>query len=383
MTLFNNYTVEYFYSNAWIEIDELQELTCTVGRKNFTDDWSASQATFRFRYPTGFASPLSDIKIGTPIRFSSPNSIAGGAWSGYVKDVEAEWGMPYQSGVGNADYLIISGEGALGQWGRTAGTGFTPSSALANAQLTEVTSHYGFNWNGNLTSEPVEPVATDSTLLDWFQSYANTVQARVLDGYPQGTVDDIYRRGNVFLLSNASFIKAGVNFSDVDNDIFYQVYDVLDFDSLADNFYTQAIVTSPVVANQIAAVGSAPYKSFTKSTYARTVAQAADLAGYLLAQGQTEIISPTVISCVSSSQDVALLDTLGGGRFVELPYYYIDIKFRGVQFEARIEGATLTATPEQTRVTYNLSSQEANPFFILNDPNFGVLDQNKLGLYVY
>jgi hypothetical protein len=90
-----------------------------------------------------------------------------------------------------------------------------------------------------------------------------------------------------------------------------------------------------------------------------------------------------VISCVSSSQDVALLDTLGGGRFVELPYYYIDIKFRGVQFEARIEGATLTATPEQTRVTYNLSSQEANPFFILDDPNFGVLDQNKLGLYVY
>jgi hypothetical protein len=158
---------------------------------------------------------------------------------------------------------------------------------------------------------------------------------------------------------------------------------VLEFDSLADNFYTQAIVTSPVVANQIASVGSAPFKSFTKSTYARTVAQAADLAGYLLAQGQTEVIAPTVISCVSSSQNDALLDTLGGGRFIFLPLYYIDIKFRGVQFEARIEGATLTATPEQTRVTYNLSAQEANPFFILDDSNFGVLDQNKLGLYVY
>jgi len=383
MTVFNNYNVQYFYSNAWIDIDDLQELSCTVGRKNFTDDWSASQATFRFRYPTGFATPLSDIKIGTPIRFSSPNSIAGGAWSGYVKDVEAEWGMPYQSGVGNADYLIITGEGALGLWGRTAGTGFTPSSVFANGQLSEVTSHYGFTWNGNLTSEPVEPQPTDSTLLDWFQGFANTVQARVLDGFPQGTVDDIYRRGNVFLVSNASFIKAGVNFSDVDNDIFYQAYDVLDFDSLADNFYTQAIVTSPVVATQAATIGSAPYKSFTKNTYSRTVAQSADLAGYLLAQGQTEIISPTVISCVSSAQNVALLDTLGSGRFVELPYFYIDIKFRGVQFEARIEGATLTATPEQTRVTYNLSSQEANPFFILNDSNFGVLDQNKLGLYVY
>jgi hypothetical protein len=43
----------------------------------------------------------------------------------------------------------------------------------------------------------------------------------------------------------------------------------------------------------------------------------------------------------------------------------------------------MTATPEQTRVTYYLSSAESNPYFILDSDDFGILDTNKLGLYVY
>lgn len=382
MTLFNNYSVQYFVSNTWTTIANLQEVSCTIGRKNFTDQWAASQASFTFRYPTGFASPLTGLNVGTPIRLNSPNSGVAGTWTGYIKDAEVSWGMPYVSGVGQADFLTIRAEGALALWGRTAGTGFTPTSSLANGQLTEVLNHYGLNWNGNLTSEPVQPQATTTTVFDWFQKFAATVQGRVIDGFPRVTVDDIYNRGTVYIANNASLTKSSISFSDVANDATRQVYDIIEFDSLADNYYNQSIVTAPGYADQISNNGSAPFRSFTTDTYANSAAQAKDIADYLLAQGLGQI-TPTSISCISSSQNVAKLDTLGYSRFVDIPILYVDVVFRGQTYEARIEGATLTATPEQTRVTYNLSSQQANPFFILDNADFGVLDTNKLGLYAY
>jgi hypothetical protein len=387
MTLFNNYSVQYFVSNTWTTIDNLQEVSCTVGRQNITDSWSASQAAFTFRYPTGFASPLAGLNVGTPIRLNSPNSSTGGTWSGYVKDVQVSWGIPYVAGVGQADFLTIQAEGALASWGRKAGTGFTPSSSFANTQLTEVLTHYGFTWNGNLTSEPVEPQTTNTTVLDWFQKFINTVQGRVLDGHPTVVIDDIYQRGNVFVRSNASLIKSTVSFSDVANDATRQVYDKIEFDGLADNTFNQSIVTSPTYSDQISTNGVAPFRSFTTDTYANSAAQAKDIADYVLAEGSGPI-APRSISCVSSAQNVSKLDTLGISRlsferFMDIPLFYVEIVFRGQTYEARVEGATLTASPEQTRVTYYLSSQESNPFFLLDNADFGVLDQNKLGLYVF
>jgi hypothetical protein len=294
--------------------------------------------------------------------------------------------MPYVSGVGQADLLIIQAEGALALWGRTAGTGFTPSASTANLQLSQVLNHYGLSWNGNLTNEPVQPQPTNTTVLDWFEKFINTVQGRVIDGSPKFAVDDIYRRGTVFVISNATISQSTVSFSDVANNASQQVYDRIEFASLADNSFNQSIVTAPGYSNQISNNGVAPFRSFTTNTYANSVAQAKDIADYVLAEGLAPI-APTSISCVSSAQNVSKLDTLGApsgvDRFVNLPLRYVDVVFRGQTYEARIEGATLTASPEQTRVTYNLSAQESNPFLLLDNADFGVLDQNKLGLYVF
>lgn len=380
MTLFNNYTVEYFVSNTWTAIANLQELSCTIGRRQITDDWQVSQATFRFRYPTGFASPLAGLQVGTPIRFKSPNSGANAAWTGFVKDAVVDYGKPYSSGVGVADFLTITAEGAMGLWGRTAGTGFTPISNLANGQLSEVLNNYGLNWNGNLTNEPVQPVATTTTVLDWFQKFVNTTQSRPIDGAARQAVDDPYRRGTVFVANNADIQKATVSFSDTTNDATRQVYDQIEFDGIADNYFTQTVVTSPSYADQTANRGSAPYRSYTVDTYANSATQAADIAAYLLAQGQGAI-TPTSISCTSSAQNVSKLDAIGSNVFVFIVNNYTEIRFRGTTFTARIEGATLTATPDQTRVTYYLSSQAANPYLILDSTAFGILDTNRLALY--
>ena len=385
MSLFNNYTVQYYNGSTWVTIPELVDLNATVGRKQITDSWSASTASFTFRYPTGFASPNTDIKVEVPIRFFTPSNTTNPGWTGFIRDATVTWGMPYQSGVGQADFLTIQAEGALANWGRVTGDGFTPSSSLANGQLTEIVTNYGLAWNGNLTDEPVQPEGTTSSVLDWFQKFLNTVQGRPLDG---STVN-LSTTGlpSVYVASNATNVFTKVSFSDTTNNATNDIYDVLNFDSLADNYVTQVIVTSPDYPAQTAETGSAPYRSFTVDTYATSADQAEDIANYLLVTAQGQSIEPAAISAISSGQNTCRIDTLNDpfnfGTFFALPLYFVNITFRGVTYIARIEGATISANPEQTRVTYYLSPAEANPWLILDSASFGILDTNKLALYDY
>jgi hypothetical protein len=383
VTLFNDYKVEYFDGSAWVEIDELLNLTCNIGRKQITDTWPVSTASFTFRYSTGFASPNTDLLVDVPIRFFSPSDTSVAAWTGFIRDVRVAWGIPFESGVGQSDQLIIEGEGALALWGRTQGDGFTGSNNFANGQLTEVANHYGLSWNGNLTSEPVKAAPTDGPLSGWLQQFSNTVQGRLIDGAPRSLLDDANRRGTILLVSNATFFATAVNFSDSLNNATNAVYNVLDFDSLADNYVTQVTVQSPGLADQTAQIGSAPFRGFVLQTYTVTTAQSLDIANYVLGALDEQTVAPNVISVSSSSQISADIDTMGTFPFFFLPACKTKISFRGTTYSAQIEGATLTAGPEQTRITYYLSSADSNPFFILDNPTFGVLDQNKLGLYVY
>lgn len=386
MTLFNNYSVQYYDGSDWQEIPELLELNANVGRRQFTDAWSVSTASFTFRYPTGFASPNTDLVVDVPIRFFTPNNLTYAGWTGFIKDVTASWGMPYKDGVGQADLLIIQAEGALGRWGRINGDGFTPSVNVANGQMTEIVNHYGLSWNGNLSDEPVKAVGITSSLMDWFQKFLNTVQGRVIDG--SSIYLDPEAQPNVWIYSNATNLLTTVSLSDAANDTNDNVYDVLNFDSLADNFITQVVVASPDYADQIADVGTEPYRTFTVDTYATSEAQAEDIAQYLLATSQGQVIDPSDVSVISSAQNTPRVDTFQTSSaffytFKDLPLYFIRITFRGVTYTARIEGATISANPEQTRTTLYLSSAEANPWLILDSATFGVLDTNKLALYDY
>jgi hypothetical protein len=122
-------------------------------------------------------------------------------------------------------------------------------------------------------------------------------------------------------------------------------------------------------------------------TYATSADQAEDIANYLLVTAQGQSIEPASISAISSGQNTCRIDTLNDafnfGTFFALPLYFVQITFRGVTYTARIEGATISANPEQTRVTYYLSPAEANPWLILDSATFGILDTNKLALYDY
>jgi hypothetical protein len=138
-----------------------------------------------------------------------------------------------------------------------------------------------------------------------------------------------------------------------------------------------------LLADQVSSVGTAPFRSFVLETYATDTTQSKNLADYYLASVDDQVVAPNAVSVTSGGQNGTDVDSLNSNLFCLMPAYKTQIEFRGTTFPARIEGATMTATPEQTRVTYYLSSAEANPYFILDSADYGVLDQNKLGLYVY
>ena len=56
-----------------------------------------------------------------------------------------------------------------------------------------------------------------------------------------------------------------------------------------------------------------------------------------------------------------------------------NISFRGSVFKTILEGISISATPEKTRVTVFMSGQDTNAYLILDNATFGTLDNNKLG----
>ena len=56
------------------------------------------------------------------------------------------------------------------------------------------------------------------------------------------------------------------------------------------------------------------------------------------------------------------------------------VYFRGATYNVILEGISVNATPDQTRVTIFFSGRDTNAYLILNNTQgFGTLDNNRLG----
>jgi hypothetical protein len=57
----------------------------------------------------------------------------------------------------------------------------------------------------------------------------------------------------------------------------------------------------------------------------------------------------------------------------------VDIVLRGVRYYCVVEGVTITASPDDTRILFSVSSNETNDYLILDNAVYGRLDYNRLG----
>jgi len=165
-------------------------------------------------------------------------------------------------------------------------------------------------------------------------------------------------------------------------------YDNLTFKGLADNYATKVVATSPGVGTETAGTGTRTYE-FT--TFNSSTTYLASVAGMYSGFLGNFTIAPNSISMIAENQTTPLV--LGWNNWSLNRGQLINITFRGTTYYAVIIGATTTATPSQTRVTYNLAASQALSSFILDSASRGILggtgiiyntpmDYNEAG-YIY
>jgi len=369
-----SYIVQYSTDNiTWTTLSNVQAININIGRQAMLDQYSASTASLTIRYPSGYASPITAMVSGTYIRIQSPNTTDPyySSYFGRIKDVNVTYGIPYQSSVGNADYLNVTIEGFFASASRMQGNSYAMSAGLLSAQLgnmlteTLITVLYGFN--------PSMGAATiSSSWGDWLNSVLVTTNGRMTDSQQ---VEGIILKGP-FNQSTCT-----VNFSDVANNSTNQVYDQTTFGSLSDNFYTQVSVDPADYAVQTVTKTAAvrPYRTYAVNTLSASASQALDQANFLLSQYQTQKFALTSVSCLAEAQTSFKLDKMGLSQLGEIIGSRVSVTFRGTVYYSVVEGIAVTATPESSRYTYYLSGADLNNYLILDDTVFGTLDYNKLG----
>lgn len=403
MAVYNAWTVEYYDGASWTAIDNVQDLSCQVGRQLPTDQWPVSTANIRIWYPTGYASPI-PLGIDTKIRFFAPGrSSTEPSWTGWVSNIRVEYGIPYNSvsTEGNADFLVLDCEGEGGRIGRY-GTGVRAN----NDDDIEVYIENGIGTDQDLVIRcdsdglftPYDKVDTGSAKYNLWQAVQNVAvytAGRIIDGVRKkatgwtgthGVTNDPGTdfKANIFTTSEI----ATVSFSDSANSATARIYDQFEWDGVADNYFTEASITGTFGATTATytatAVGAvAPYRQFSAQAYGETAALLQGSAGYWANVAADATISPSSISATTNGQHTQNLDTLGFSN-LELAYLAtkaVNVTFRGATTLCRIEGVSVTADLNQARFTYYISPAEQTAWFILDDSTFGVLNQNRLGLY--
>ena len=377
-----NYKVKYSTDGiTFTALTNVQGINIKLGREKQLDAYNASNAEIEVRYPTGYASPIAALKTGTYIKVESPSWLdsIGSCFLGRIRDVQVRYGIPYVGSVGNADYLTISCEGFFAAVSRMNGENYALGSGAPQAQLTASNTITGVTGGYN------RPTGTDPVMVglnitgtwgDWYNQLLTTLNGRMWD-------TNLLNEINVVspFYQNPINEAATETFSDTPT-ISQFSYDQIDFNSYADNYWTQVSVTplggSVVTVTQAGA--TKPYRTYTINTLNSSTGQATDFANYLSSLYGTAQFRIASISCLmEATSRNAKLDLLASQSPPSYPGMRIFVKFRGTTYPAIIEGVTISATPESSRYTFTLSSAEQNNYLILGSTVYGTLDYNKLG----
>jgi hypothetical protein len=373
-----SYTVAYSTDNVtFTSLTNVQNITINAGREAQLQAIQATTATVEIRYPTGFASPIADLVTGTIIKIRNTNTIYpypnAPMLIGRISNVTAVYGIPFQTGVGQSDYLIINVEGSFAALGRMQGKNYAVTSTDLTAQCAEASTETGSTIVKDGPNTAIAPTTVSGTWGDWAAQVALTINGRMHD---------------ITLLDRISFVSPfaqnipTTGFSDVANNINNQVYNGITFDSLGDNFYTQITVDpQDFAAVTVTKVGAtAPFRTYNVNTLSASTGNATDFANYLLGNYETANFAISSITCSAEAQNVFQLDGFQNGpNFSDFMGMQVNVTFRGTVFTCLVEGVTMSATPAGASFTYYVSGADLNAYLLLGNPILGQLDNNRLG----
>jgi hypothetical protein len=375
--MINEYEAYYSTTVAgtYTKIPNLVEFTINVGRRNQLDQYGSATASLVFRYPTGYASPITALVTGNYIRITGTEG-APVNFSGTISNVRVKYGIPYSGGVGNADFLYVECESWFASVGRMQGNGYAMASDTVLNQMLDMSSETGLS--STSTSNQVLAATTVSTTWgDWINRTAMTINGRLVDAA---------QNQQLRLVSPFKLSQSFVTFTDAETGDGFQKYNQIEFLSLADNFYTQ-ITVDPESYSAVTVTKSGatvPYRNYKTNTFNSSTSQATDLANYLLGNYGTSTFAIASISASQRSQgSYFLLDAVGqvagsAGIFACVGFQ-VNVVFRGTTFACVVEGCTVSGNVNDTNYTFHLSGADLNAYLLLDNAVFGKLDNNKLG----
>ena len=361
------WTVVYDPAGTADSLTDIQDISIQKGRVQITDPFKASTAKITGRNVAG----LPTIEIGSEIEiyvdqsaFVAPESM----FYGVVADVQITFGQ-----IASMDTWVIYCEDALATAGRSFTTNvFSWSAGITAYEAAEDVMTNAFSGaltlDGNVGIDTVSAESAPNTnVLQLLNELAATEQGYLTSLQPD-EIKWVNRSEYILNQVLGDFTDgslATVNTAAPFNDVTFR--------SQSDSFFDKVIVEPQGLAAQSSGTGS---RVFTVKTYDETTAQAKNLADYILTTLQVQDSVPSTISAISEIQTNNLVVTAfqqtGQGAVIGLI-------LRGQSYGLFLEGATVSATPDQTRFTYNVVSSAALAFFILDSAVFGVLDQDRLG----
>ena len=347
---------------------EIQNVTIQKGRVQITDPFKAGTATITGRD----VAALPTIEIGGEISISVDESaflFPVEMFYGVVSDIQITYGQ-----VPAMDVWTIYCEDALATAGRSLTTGsFSWSAGLTAYEAGEDVMQNAFSGAVTLAGGPFSSSTVsaqsepDTNVLQLLNQLAATEQGYLSSQQPDAIkwINRAEYITNPIVGDFTDGTLVTVNTTALFNDVTFR--------SQADSFFDKVVVEPDGLAAQSSGTGSRVY---TVKTYDQTTTQAKNLADYILATLQVQQSVPSTISAISEIQTNNVLvtffaQTAQGAR--------IGLILRGDYYSLFLEGATVTATPEQTRFTFNVVSSDALSFFILDSTAFGRLDSDKLG----
>ena len=354
-------------------------VSLSVGRQRITDRWTPDICTVELYAPATGGYTVPDL--GGWLRLNDANKI----FIGIITDVRRDYGMPYNSGTGDApaDRITITAA-SVGKY--YAGRGYATSVSIPTSQaLSDAIASVWFDGVSSIISSPSLTgngwsfIAQNETYTGNVLDYLNT-SAQSVAGY----ITDRGASGSPNMVSNGTrAVQNHMNFSDVPGSqssvTWTYYYDSIEFLASDDNSYTQINVAYNSGAGTATALsGGQPYNAYNTTSNLENLADAQQVADVDLA-----ILSQSAYRPFRVSTRSALWQGVLG------PYYVLDqfdvigttmnVTFRGTTYALICEGFTVSQDLEDARWTFYFSPSLGVPL-ILDSTAFGILDTNTLGI---
>jgi hypothetical protein len=375
-----DWRVSFATSTTFTALPDVQNISISNGRRRQIDDYGVDQLTVESLFPTDWTvtPKLGDNIIAWVYTTAYPSYPTYNYWKmfqGRITNVDIQYGL-----VSNEDSVTITAEGLQAELGRTQINGYAVASASTGLQVFDIADSVGL-YVGNAGGSSTGSAQTYTGNLKAFvDTEVRTEQGRLRSTatgpttLDMGTLDFVGREA---LLTGAPTTPDWSDGTLVSPGEKYK-YQQVKFKSAAEDFYNSVTVEPLGLASQTSSSGTTPIYSYVADSYDVSTSQALSLAQYIRFKYDTTNSTPRelgfTISQQSTSGAVLLLNLVQSFLGLE-----VNIVLRGVRYFCVVEGVNITASPEDTRILFSVSSNETNDYLILDNAVYGRLDNNKLG----